>query len=413
MNVKNIIITFASAVIFVILTVLPVNAVPSGREVDYSDGVDWRKFSGTSVNVYNWGEYIAIDDGEEDSFDVNGEFEKLTGIKVNYSNFASNEELYAKLKSGGSQYDIIIPSDYMASRLINEDMLEKLDFNNIPNFIYIDEKFKNPSYDPANEYSVPYMSGIMGIVYNTELVDEEDDVGSWDIMWNAKYTKEMLMFLNSRDSFAIALLKLGYSVNTTSEKELKEAAQLLKEQKLLVQAYVMDEIYDKMGGGEAALAPYYAGDAVVMMNDNPSLAFSIPREGTNVFVDALCIPKNAPHKDAAELYINFICETLVALKNCEYIGYATPHSAAYELLDDEIKNNEIIYPPDEIIANSQIYTALPPETTKIIDSMWTEILSDVGTNPWLTPIMMLAAIGVTIYINIYKARKKKQKEVQL
>jgi len=394
-------------VLLITLTILciPINA-------DYSDSVDWRKYAGTSVNVYNWGEYIAVDEGDPDGYDVNKEFEKLTGIKVNYTNFASNEELYAKLKSGGSQYDVIIPSDYMLSRLIRENMLEKINFDNIPNFDLIYDDYKNPGYDPTNEYSVPYMWGTLGIIYNTTLVDEEDDMTTWNIMWNEKYANNMLMFSNSRDAFGIALLRLGYSLNTTVEKELREAAESLKEQKYLIQAYVMDEIYDKMGGGEAAIAPYYAGDAIVMMDDNPDLDFVIPEEGTNQFVDAMCIPKGAPNKAAAEMYINFICETEVALNNCEYIGYSTPHSEAFELLDDEVKENEIIYPPSEILENTEIYVALPDETTKLVDLLWTEILSEVGTNPWLTPIFIIVALGLTVYINLWRRHKKNRKEIQ-
>lgn len=397
----------------IVLLILVILCVPVyAEDYEYSDSVDWRIYEGMSVNVYNWGEYIAVDEGDPDAFDVNKEFEKLTGIKVNYTNFASNEELYAKLKSGGSQYDVIIPSDYMLSRLIREGMLEKINFANVPNFDLIYDEYKNPDYDPENEYSVPYMWGTLGIVYNTTLVDEDDDVTTWNIMWNEKYANNMLMFSNSRDAFAIALLKLGYSLNTTSEKELRDAADLLKDQKYLIQAYVMDEIYDKMGGGEAALAPYYAGDAIVMMEDNPDLDFVIPVEGTNLFVDAMCIPKGAPNKEAAEMYINFICETTVALYNCEYIGYSTPHSEAYELLEDEIKENEIIYPSAEVLENTQVYIALPESTTRLIDSLWTEILSEVGTNPWLTPIFLIVALGLTIFINIWRKQKKKQKEMQ-
>ena len=279
----------------------------SADEPEYSDSVDWNKFRGQNVtiNVYNWGEYISVDDGTEGAYDTNREFEELTGIKVNYTNFASNEELYAKLKNGGSSYDVIIPSDYMIARMINEDMLEKLDFSNIPNYgNLIMDKFKGMEYDPTEEYSVPYTWGMVGLIYNTTLVDEEDDVGSWSILWNEKYANDILMFSNSRDAFAIACKYLGYSMNTTDEKELKNAASALTDQKLLIQAYVMDEIFDKMTGGEAALAPYYAGDAITMIGDNPDLAYSVPREGTNLFVDAMCIPKGAKNKEAAEMYIN-------------------------------------------------------------------------------------------------------------
>ena len=205
----------------------------------------------------------------------------------------------------------------------------------------------------------------------------------------------------------IAEKLLGYSLNTTDEDELKAAAQKLKDQKYLVQAYVMDEIYDKMGGGEAALAPYYAGDATMMMEDNPDLDFVVPREGTNLFVDSLCIPKGAKNKEAAEMYINFMCETLTAKMNIEWIGYGSPHTEAYELLDDEIKEDPIIYPPEEILNNSEVYMALPDNATSLLDTLWTEILSEVGANPWATPIMLLILIALIIIINVMKYRKHK------
>jgi len=389
---------------------LPVNA--GEWELDYSDSVDWDKFRGQNVtiNVYNWGEYIAVDEGDGE-FDVNREFEELTGINVTYSNFASNEELYAKMKSGGgAAYDIIIPSDYMIARLINEDMLEELNFDNIPNYALIDDRYKNPDYDPENKYSVPYTWGTVGIIYNTTLVDPEDDMATWSVLWNEKYAGDILMFSNSRDAFMIAEKLLGYSLNTTDEEELKAAAQKLKDQKYLVQAYVMDEIYDKMGGGEAAIAPYYAGDAIVMMDDNPDLNFVVPKEGTNLFVDAICIPKGAKNKEAAEMYINFLCETLTAKMNIEWIGYSSPHAAAYEVLEDEVKENPVIYPPSEVLDNSEVYIALPDKTTALIDSLWTDILSEVGTNPWATPIMLLILIALIIVINVFKYRRSKMKE---
>lgn len=401
------------------LTAVPVSAEANADGYDpdtltYSDSVDWNKFRGTktSINVYNWGEYISVDDGEEGAFDVNEAFEELTGITVNYTNFASNEELYAKLKSGGAAYDIIIPSDYMIARLISEGMLEKLNFDNIPNFALIDDKYKNSDYDPTNEYSVPYTWGSVGIIYNTTLVDSEDNVNSWDILWNEKYAKDILMFSNSRDAFAIALKRLGYSFNTTDENELRAAAESLKEQKLMVQAYVMDEIFDKMGGGEAALAPYYAGDAITMIADNPDLAWAVPTEGVNLFIDAICIPRGSANKEAAELYINFLCETLVALKNCEYIGYSTPHSEAFLYLSDDMKSNSIAYPSDEVIENSETFIALPSDTTRLIDTLWTSILSNTSTNPYLAMILMIGALLLSIAINIWRKQHKKQKSYE-
>lgn len=388
---------------------LRVFAVESGWDIDYSDSVDWDQFRGQNItlNVYNWGEYISVDDGTEGAFDVNAEFEKLTGIKVVYSNFSTNEELYAKLKMGGSQYDIIIPSDYMLSRMINENMLAKLNFENIPNISNLNPQFLTSDYDPTGEYSVPYLWGLVGIIYNTTMVDPEDDVYSWNILWNEKYANNILMFSNSRDTIGIALKRLGYSFNTTDEAQIREAAQSLVDQKPLVQAYVMDEIFDKMIGGEAALAPYYAGDAIVMMKDNPDLAFAVPVEGTNVFVDAMCIPKNSTKQEAAELYINFMCETLVALKNAEYVGYATPHLEAFSYLDEEVQNS-VTYPSDEVLEQGEEYIALPQATTSLLDGLWTDILSTGEASPWVTPIFMGGCIALSIGINLAKQQKKKK-----
>jgi len=394
-----------------VLSALPLShAAESGYEIDYSDSVDWNKFRGKDVklNVYNWGEYISVDDGEEGAYDVNAAFEELTGIDVIYSTFSTNEELYAKLKmGGGSQYDVIIPSDYMISRMIGEGMLTKLNFANIPNAQKIMETLQSSEYDPTGEYSVPYFWGIVGIIYNTTLVDEEDDVHSWDILWNEKYANNILMFQNSRDTVGIALKRLGYSFNTTNESEIRHAAQTLVEQKPLVQAYVMDEIFDKMIGGEAALAPYYAGDAIVMMQDNPDLAFAVPTGGTNLFVDAMCIPADSKKQEAAEMYINFMCETLVALKNAEYVGYATPHAEAFTYLDEEMQTS-VTYPDDEVMEKAESYTALPSATTSLLDSLWTDILSTGQASPWVTPIFMGGCIGATVVINVLKQRKKKK-----
>lgn len=377
--------------------------------IPYSNSVDWNKFRGENItlNVYNWGEYISVDEGGEDDFDTNREFEKLTGIKVNYTNFATNEELYAKLKSGGASYDVIIPSDYMIARMINEDMLEELDYSNIPNYdALIMDRYKGLEYDPEERYSVPYTVGMVGLIYNTTLVDEED-LGSWDILWNEKYANEILMFSNSRDAFAIACKYLGYSMNTTDEKELRAAANALTDQKLLVQAYVMDEIFDKMTGGEAALAPYYAGDAITMINDNPDLAYIVPREGTNLFVDAMCIPKGAKNKEAAELYINFMCETRTALANIEYICYSTPQREVMDYLDPELASNPICYPDDATLDNTEVFIALPNATTKLMDELWTSILTANSTDPWTIPVFLVGCLGLSIGINVFRARKKK------
>ncbi|MGM9552538.1 MAG: PotD/PotF family extracellular solute-binding protein [Clostridia bacterium] len=334
---------------------------------------DYSKFKdeGISINVANWGEYLCVD--EPGVIDVNKQFEALTGIKVNYTMYATNEELYAKLASGGSDYDIIIPSDYMISKLISEDMLEKLDFNNIPNFdAYINNSFRNLEYDPTNEYSVPYTWGLVCLIYNKAMVEEAPT--SWSALWDERYKGNILMFNNPRDAFGIAQEYLGHSLNTESEEELNAEFELLKSQQGVVQAYVMDEIFDKMESGSAALAPYYVGDAVVMMENNEDLDYVIPQEGTNKFVDAVCIPKGAKNKEAAEMYINFLCETEIALANCEYIGYSTPHTAAFELLPDEVKNDERRYPSDEFITEkTEVFKSLPENANELMQALWNKI----------------------------------------
>lgn len=258
-----------------------------------------------SINVYNWGEYICSG-ADEGTLDVNAEFTKLTGIKVNYTNYATNEELYAKLKGGGASYDVIIPSDYMINKMIKEDMIQTLDFDNIPNYKYIMDNFKNLEYDPGNEYSVPYTWGTVGIIYDTTMVDIAEEDIDWDLLWNEDYADQILMFDNPRDAFAIAEIAGGYSINTEDSDELTAAAEMLKDQKKIVQGYVMDEIFDKMGAGDALIAPYYAGDALTILEENEDLNFVVPKSGTNLFVDAMCIPKSSKQKEAAEMYINFM-----------------------------------------------------------------------------------------------------------
>ncbi|MEG0179931.1 MAG: spermidine/putrescine ABC transporter substrate-binding protein, partial [Oscillospiraceae bacterium] len=291
---------------------------------------DWGKYKDDNItlNVYNWGLYIS--DGTDDTMNVIKEFENKTGIKVVYNTYDTNESLYSKLRSGGGDYDVIFPSDYMIGKMIGEGMLAELDYNNIPNIAMIGDEYKHQSYDPDDKYCVPYTWGIVGIVYNKTMVNEE--ITSWQSLWDEQYIGNILMFNNSRDAYAIAAKKLGVSLNPKTEKELIALNEELKTQKHLVSAYVMDEIFDKMEGGEAALAPYYAGDAITMISENPDLAFAIPEEGTNYFVDAMCVPKTSRNKGAAEMFINFLCETDVALANCEFIGYSTPHTKARELL---------------------------------------------------------------------------------
>lgn len=370
----------------------------------------YKQFAGKgiSINVYNWGEYIS-DGSEEGTLDVNAEFTKLTGIKVNYSTYATNEELYAKLKGGGSSYDIIIPSDYMISRMIKEYMLEKLNFDNIPNFKYIKKNFVNPAYDPDNSFSVPYTWGTVGIIYDETLIEEENI--DWDILWNEDYADRILMFDNPRDAFAISEIMLGYSINTENEEELEKAAQKLKEQKSVVQAYVMDEIFDKMGAGEALIAPYYAGDAITLMDEYEDLAFVIPESGTNLFIDAMCIPASSKQKDAAEMYINFMCEPDITYATTTYIGYSTPNTAAFDMLDDEVKNDGISYLSDEYLnENTTVFYNLSDEANQKMQDLWTEMKSshDETKNEWIVPVFLLLCVSASITILIVRHFKKKK-----
>jgi spermidine/putrescine transport system substrate-binding protein len=361
--------------------------------------------SDVTINVYNWGEYIST--GEDDSMDVNAEFTKETGIRVNYTTFEDNESLYSKMAGGGADYDVIFPSDYMISKMINEKMLAKLDFNNIPNYKYIDQTYRNQVYDPKNEYSVPYTWGVVGIFYNKKYVTEKVD--SWKILWNEKYAGKILMFDNPRDSFGIAQKILGYSYNSTDSSEWNNAAQLLEQQKPLVQAYVMDQIFDKMSSGEAWLAPYYAGDAATLVSENEDIGFSIPtKEGTNFFVDAMCVPAGTKHKKEAEAYINFLCRPDVAAANMETVGYSTPESEAKKLLPEETQNNDIIYPPDSIIKNSETYANLPESISLQLDSLWAQVKMG-GSGQTATLIAVLVGfLLVYVGIVIYKKRKRKR-----
>ena len=332
-----------------------------------------KKYDGEII-VYNWGgPYMA--EGSNDSIDINEMFEEKYNIKVKYRTYDSNEAMYAKIKNGGADYDIIIPSDYMVARLIEEGLVEKLDFNNIPLFeSNVMDSFKNPNYDPTNEYSVPYAWGTVGIIYNKSVVKEE--VKSWDILWDEKYADNILMFNNSRDAFAVAQTMLGYSQNTTDKAEIKAAADKLSEQKKVVQGYYIDEIYDKMINGDAVLATYYAGDALVMMEENEDLAFAFPEEGTNRFVDAVCIPKGSKNKENAEKYINFLLEAEIALANSDVTGYCTPNSAAFDLLDEETKNNKIMYPSDAYLSKCESFIHLPSEINTYVQDLWIGIKTE-------------------------------------
>ncbi|HOO06643.1 MAG TPA: spermidine/putrescine ABC transporter substrate-binding protein [Ruminococcus sp.] len=384
----------------------------SAQTLTVSDPDYYTRFKGQglSINVYNWGEYISTG-ADEGTLDVNGEFEKLTGIKVNYTNYATNEELYAKLKGGGAAYDVIIPSDYMISKMIKEKMIQPLDFSNIPNFEYIMENFRNQAYDPENAYTVPYTWGTVGIIYDTTMIDIPPEEIDWDLLWNEDYADQILMFDNPRDAFAIAELMLGYSLNTEDPEELEQAAFKLRQQKRIVQGYVMDEVFDKMEAGDALIAPYYAGDALTILEGNEDLDFVVPKSGTNLFVDAMCIPSNARQKEAAEMYINFMCEPDIAFANIDYICYSTPHSAAFEMLDEETRESHVSYPDEDFIRDkTTVFVNLSDEANKKMQDLWTEMKSaeDENTNKWITPIFLIFCVALMIFVLIRRHIKAKK-----
>ncbi len=327
------------------------------------------------VNVCSWGEYI--------DEDLITQFEEQTGIRVNYQTAESNEALYSLLKSGGADYDVVVPSDYMIGRLIAEDMLEPLDYSQIPNFSLIDGRFKNLSYDPDNRYTVPYTWGTLGIIYNTSLVDEE--ITSWSALYDDKYAGQVLLINNSRDAIGEALFYLGCSVNTADKEEIRRAYELVADanRRGVFQGRVMDEVFQKMEGGNAAIATYYAGDYISMRENNEDLAFVIPEEGSNWFVDAMCMLKGAPHQREAHMWMDFIASTDANLANMHYIGYASPNREALERypdyyleqegeeLDPEIF--EIMVTPPETLERCEAYLNLPGETLTLYKNLWTQL----------------------------------------
>ena len=369
---------------------------------------EWYKGSeGTTINVFNWGEYIS-DTYEDGLINVNEEFEKLTGINVNYVTYESNEDLYPKIKNGGASYDIIIPSDYMIARMISEEMLLPIDVESIPNYKYISDEYKNMYFDPDNKYSVPYNVGMVGLIYNTKMVKEKPT--SWSVMWDEQYKGKILMIDNPRDAFAIPEKLLGYSLNTTDEKELSDVAQLLIEQKPLLQGYVMDEVFNKMESGEAAMVPYYVGDYILMRDINPDLDFVYPEEGVNIFVDSICIPQCSQNYEAAIKYINFLLDPEVALSNAFYIGYATPNTG---VLDNpeyaEMRNNEYLYPSKENMPDVEYFHNLPQESLLRLSELWNEIRIHGTDNTHI--YIGFAVVGLIILIfSVRKSYIRKKRE---
>ncbi len=378
-----------------------------------------------TLNVYNWGEYIS--DGEDGSVAVNDEFEKFFNenlaskygykVKINYTTYSSNEELYAKIKNTNTSYDVIIPSDYLVALLIREDMLHKLDFSNIPNFSLIDQAYIDGNYyDTTNEYSVPYTMGKVGIIYNTSLI--EDEIDSWGALWNEKYAEAgILQFNNSRDAFATAQFFKGMNINTSDKSVWNEAQKLLMEQKPLVQKYVMDEVFNKMGSGNAAIAPYYAGDYFTMYASNEDLAFAYPKEGSNVFIDAMCIPKTSQHKEIAELYINFMLSPEIARANAEYICYASPNTAVFNdeeyiaYMTEEIHPDaiDILYNDFEKDFLNEGFVALDNETQQYLNDLWDELKISGETATYVYVLSGLI-VGAIVFAILFFAIRRKIRE---
>ena len=387
-----------------------------------------------TLNVYNWGQYIS--DGSDDLPDTNELFEEYFNtylaesygyyIEVNYSTYPSNEDMYNKLVSGSASFDVVVPSDYMIERMIAEDLLIPLDFDKIPNLSNIDEKFftEYNSYDPDAKYSVPYTYSMVGIIYNSDFVDEED-IGSWDLLWNEKYSGKILQFNNPRDAFGTALYHLGYSVNTTDHAKWTTALDLLKRQKPLVQAYVMDEIFNKMISSSAYIAPYYSGDYLTMYDSNDSLAFYYPEEGTNFFVDAMCIPKCARNVDAAHAYIDFMLTEEPAVANAMYIGYGTPNRVVRENEDYiEYMNDwhedamDILYGNDVLINDytdlgeieyegirTSFYRAInnTEENGNLLDftnDLWSKLKSESSIEPWII-VTDIVIVGALVFASVF------------
>ncbi|MBS6509669.1 MAG: spermidine/putrescine ABC transporter substrate-binding protein [Paraclostridium bifermentans] len=323
-------------------------------------GTDSKKV----LNVYNVGDYI-----DENIITL---FEEKTGIDVQYETYDTNEMMYQKVKSGSTNYDLIFPSDYMVEKMKSEGLLQKIDFKNIPNMKYIDKSFLNPIYDETNEYSVPYMWGTFGILYNKKMVKEPVD--SWNILWNPKYKSNIMMFDSVRDTMGISLKRLGYSMNTTNPKEINEAMKELMKQKDLVLAYVNDEGKDRLLGEEVAMGIAYSGDAVTLMEENPNLAYAIPKEGTNKWVDAMAIPKSAQNKKEAEMFINFLLDPEIAKMNAEYIGYSTPNEGALKLLDKDVTSNPVAYPPKSVMDKTETFIDLGNKL-RLYDEAWIKLKS--------------------------------------
>lgn len=335
----------------------------------YGCGSDDQTADGdNTLVVLNYGKYI--------DQEVLLAFEEETGIEVKYEEYESPEEMYTKYKSGAIDYDLICTSDYIVERLIDEGEVLELDYNNIPFYSNIDQKYVDYSraYDPEARYTIPYFFGTVGILYNTGMVDEED-LGSWDILWNPKYEGEIIMENSVRDSFVPPLRLLDYSINTTDEDELEQALTMLCDQKELVYSYLVDASADEMIAGNAAMALIYSGEAAYAKDYNEDLEYIVPEEGSNMWIDSWFIPKSCKHKENAEKFLNFLCREDMAMLNFEYVWYATPNQAVYDALDEETQQDTTIFPDDETLDNCEIFTNLDSDSTKAYDYLWKRLKS--------------------------------------
>ena len=391
----------ASLLLALLLVALP---LPGMTSCDEAGGET------VTLYVYNWGEYIS--DGSEGTLDTNEMFEEwyyeTYGVKVevNYSTYSSNESMYAKLSSGSVHYDVVVPSDYMIERMIAEDMLAPLNYDNMPHIGSIHPDFFGPDavydyYDPDNLYAVPYMYGMIGIIYNTTMVEADDpSLGSWNLMWDERHQGNILQFNNSRDAFGTAQYFLGLDVNSEDEAEWRQALEKLKEQKPILQGYVMDEIFNKMENGSAAIAAYYAGDFLAMYENNEDLEFFYPAEGTNLYVDAMCIPKTSENKEIAERYIDFMLTEAPAVANAEYTYYASPNTVVRENEEyieymNSIKEGgfDLMYNTDAVQTSS--YKNLGGEQLIMLNELWEELKSDIEVG---LPIYIICAVILVILI---------------
>lgn len=341
----------------------------------------YERYSAThsrELYVYNWGEYI--------DETVIEQFEEETGIKVTYDHFETNEEMYPVIEAGAVNYDVVCPSDYMIQKMAENGLLAEINFDNIPNIKNIDPHYMEMSkaFDPENRYSVPYTWGTVGILYNTKLIEEKGlpVPTKWSDLWNPAYKGEILMQDSVRDAFMVALKAKGYSMNTTDEGELQEAKQMLIDQKPLVQAYVIDQVRDKMIGGEAAIGVIYSGEILYIQDEvaaqglDYSLEYVIPEEGTNYWLDSWVIPVNAANKENAEKWIDFLCRPDIALKDFEYITYSTPNKAAFDMLDEELQNNKAVFPDFEQLKNCEVFQYMGDEADSLYNSLWKEVKSN-------------------------------------